>query len=148
MQSEKIDELKCIEAHENEILSIDYAEQHFGKKQKLSVSSNKDKANFLVSGSRDTLIQIYDTSNDYEPIQIIEEHQSTVTTVKFVKQKDQGEGASIALLTGGADKQINKFVFNEGQKVNDFEPFKQVEKITQDNKIFSMDVAHNMKSGK
>ena len=41
----------------------------------------------LVSGSNDSLIQIYDSKNDYEEIQIIEDHEAAVTSVRFVEEK-------------------------------------------------------------
>jgi WD40 repeat protein len=57
----------------------------------------------LVSGSRDHLVQLYDSNNDYEPVQIIEEHQGTITSVKFIEEKQQGK-QMLSLISSGADK--------------------------------------------
>lgn len=62
LNTPQIDEVKCIEAHENEILSLDFA-----KKDQLANHVN-DSGHLLVSASRDTLIQIYDSETGYDPI--------------------------------------------------------------------------------
>ena len=81
-------EIKVIEAHENEVLSLDYARQLDGKNAIIESNPAADEeAYLLASGSRDTLIQIYDSKIDYDPVQIIEEHQNTVTSVRFVEEK-------------------------------------------------------------
>jgi len=74
----------------------------------------------LVSGSRDRLIQIYDSRNDYEPVQIIEQHQSTVTSVRFMEEPvvDKDKPMSqLSLLSGGADKQLLKHTLGQGGKL-------------------------------
>ena len=53
----------------------------------------------LVSGAKDNLIQIYDSKNDLQEIQIIEEHTAAVNSVKFIRESD----TTISLLSGGAD---------------------------------------------
>jgi len=68
----------------------------------------------LASASRDHLIQIYDSNNNYEPIQIIEEHSSTVTSVRFVEEqviKDKKYTTKINLISGGTDKLLLKHTF-------------------------------------
>jgi len=40
-----------------------------------------------VSGSRDNLVQIYDSRQEYDPVQIIENHEGTVTSVKFIQEQ-------------------------------------------------------------
>jgi WD40 repeat protein len=69
-----LEEIKVIEAHENEVLSLDYTRQIDSKTTILESNPNIEEAYLLASGSRDSLIQIYDSKIDYEPVQIIEEH--------------------------------------------------------------------------
>lgn len=96
LQQPNLDEMRCIEAHENEVLSLDFARQREQGSLADSQVEETDGGYLLVSGSRDRLIQIYDSRNDYEPVQIIEEHQSTVTSVRFVEE-----------MTGGKDKPVS-----------------------------------------
>ena len=58
LKSDSLEEVKCIEAHENEVLSIDYSKYTAVKPvfQSQHPESDKIPNNFLVSGSRDTLI--------------------------------------------------------------------------------------------
>ena len=67
----------------------------------------------LASGSRDQLIQIYDSTVNYEEIQIIEDHEAAVTSVRFLEEKTYSQNNSLAdeplemrvsLISGGADK--------------------------------------------
>ena len=58
-------------------------------------------------------MQIYDSTADYGEIQIIEEHQAAVTTVRFVEERTHKaqKGSSgrpvelqVSLVSGGADQ--------------------------------------------
>ena len=85
-----------------------------------SQAEDEDAGYLLVSGSRDRLIQIYDSRNDYEPVQIIEQHQSTVTSVRFMEEPvvDKDKPVSqLSLLSGGADKQLLKHTLGQGGKL-------------------------------
>jgi len=43
---------------------------------------------FLASGSRDRLTQLFEMrEGQYEPVAIIEDHSSTITSVKFTEEK-------------------------------------------------------------
>lgn len=86
LKQPNLEEVRCIEAHENEVLSLDFARQSNQSSLAGSQAEDEDAGYLLVSGSRDRLIQIYDSRNDYEPVQIIEEHQSTVTSVRFMEE--------------------------------------------------------------
>jgi len=60
-------EIKCIEAHENEVLSIDYTYQIIQESNlKFSEIATDNPGYLLASGSRDKLIQIYDSKTDYD----------------------------------------------------------------------------------
>lgn len=117
-----MDEIKCIEAHEKEVMSIDMTRQITSKTVESDLPAFKDSqaGYLLVSGSSDSLIQIYDSKNDYEEIQIIEDHESAVTSVRFVEEKlhfkhagQQQSKLSISLVSGSADKQLLKHTFEQ-----------------------------------
>lgn len=70
LNSEKLDEIHCIEAHENEILSLDFA---LANESKASLVMAPEQPNHcakcvLVSGSRDHLVQVYDSANNFDPV--------------------------------------------------------------------------------
>jgi len=68
MESQNFEEIKCIEAHENEVLCLDFVK--IVKKHTViesQITENMD-GYLLVSGSRDHLIQLYDSNNDYEAV--------------------------------------------------------------------------------
>ena len=56
LEGPNLEEIKVIEAHENEVLSLDYTRQIDSKTAILESSPNIEEAYLLVSGSRDTLI--------------------------------------------------------------------------------------------
>jgi WD40 repeat protein len=56
IESENLDEIKVIEAHENEVLSLDYTRQIDSKTAILESNYNTEEAYLLASGSRDSLV--------------------------------------------------------------------------------------------
>ena len=138
------EEIKCIEAHENEVLSLDFARQA-ARSSLLDSAAGPEPGYLLASGSRDRLIQVYDSTNDYEPVQIIEQHQGTVTSVRFVEEPaGEPDGQPrINLFSGGADKQLLKHSLGHGKRLQDHEPFELAAREQFKNKIFSMDVARS-----
>jgi WD40 repeat protein len=93
LTNDKLEEKQCIEAHENEILSLDFAQTEHSKSGSILIpDQGKEHGttnSILVSGSRDQLVQLYDCSNSFEPVQIIESHVNSVTAVRFTNEKDQ-----------------------------------------------------------
>ena len=77
MQS--FEEVQCIQAHENEVVCLDYTPQLYADDTKF----------WLASGSRDRLTQIFELkeNNKYENIAIIEDHSSTITSLKFGEEQ-------------------------------------------------------------
>ena len=55
VESDQLTETQCIEAHDSEVLSLDFAKQH-------------ENGYLLVSGSRDNLITVYDSNIEYEAV--------------------------------------------------------------------------------
>ncbi|XP_057317012.1 mitogen-activated protein kinase-binding protein 1-like isoform X2 [Hydractinia symbiolongicarpus] len=82
------DELIRIEAHESEILCVEFSTPDSG-------------FNLLASSSRDRLVHIFDMRNDYTLLQTIDDHSSSITAVRF--NYDLG---MLQLLSCGADKVV------------------------------------------
>jgi len=142
LEHPNLEEVKCIEAHENEVLSLDYVLQE-APSSLLESSAEAGPGYLLASGSRDRLIQVYDSRTDYEPVQIIETHGGTVTSVRFTQEPASAPDARplLSLLSGGADKKLLKHSFGPGKKLQDLEPFELAAQELFKNKIFSMDIA-------
>lgn len=66
---------KTIEAHNAEIVSLAYS-------PRLSEEESKNQF-WLASGSRDSLVQLYDKENEYEAVGVLQTHDQTVTGVQF-----------------------------------------------------------------
>ena len=95
-----------IEAHDSEVLCLEYSDEHlFGGKSLLS------------SASRDRLIHIFDVRNQYSFVQTMDDHSSSITAVKFVRNKSNN---NLQMISCGADKSLifRKGVENNGQSFN------------------------------
>lgn len=59
---------------------------------------------WLASGSRDKLITIFDSREEYEAVTVLEQHKSTITQLQFYSDsKDK-----LSLMSCSADKTIVK----------------------------------------
>ncbi|KAI8968888.1 hypothetical protein BDF20DRAFT_826852, partial [Mycotypha africana] len=76
------------EAHDSEILSID-----------LTTSENDECPNLIATASRDRMIHIFDISSKFQLIQSLDDHSSSITSVRFTKDGSK-------LISCGADKGI------------------------------------------
>lgn len=94
------EEIQCIQAHENEVVCLDYSPSIEYVPPKKDTPQVKY---LLASGSRDRLTQIFDINdNTYENITILDDHSSTITSLKFAEERAQSK--KIKLISGGADK--------------------------------------------
>lgn len=91
-------------AHDNEVLCIDYSHP----------STSGD--GLAASGSRDTLIHLYDVQKGYTLVETLDDHSAAVTAVRFTAG---GKG----LVSCGADRSII-FRYNGGKSVNLNQPFR------------------------
>lgn len=87
---------------------------------------------WLASGSRDKLITIFDTSQDYEAVTVLEHHTSSITSLQFSQQGDK----SISLLSCSADKTIVKNEIDL-KKVLGYRDFEQLQIAATHEKIFN-----------
>ncbi|XP_023225162.1 mitogen-activated protein kinase-binding protein 1-like [Centruroides sculpturatus] len=88
-------EMMCkIEAHDSEVLCLEYSRSVNGK------------GKYLASASRDRLIHIFDAEQDYAFLQTLDDHSSSVTAVRFVNIN------KLQLISCGADKSV---IFRQAQ---------------------------------
>lgn len=93
-----LEKLTYQEAHDTEILAIDFTD-----------SGAQDSAALVASAGRDRLLHIFDVQNDYALVQTLDDHSSSITCIKFAADGSR-------MMSCGADKSI---IFRNCQKVND-----------------------------
>ncbi|XP_051868022.1 mitogen-activated protein kinase-binding protein 1 isoform X2 [Pristis pectinata] len=112
-------ELLQVEAHDSEILCLEYSKPETGMK-------------LLASASRDRLIHVLDAENDYSLLQTLDEHSSSITAVKFT-----ANGGSVRMITCGADKSI---YFRTAQKSSEGTQFTRTHHVVRKTTLYDMDV--------
>lgn len=90
-----LDEQCLIEAHDAEVLSLEYS-----KYTKLTTDSPK----LLASASRDRLIHVFNVDEGYNFLQTLDDHSSSITAVRFFNQTNQTD--KVQMVSCGADKSI------------------------------------------
>lgn len=85
---QSLSELLKVEAHDSEILCLEYSKPEIG-------------LNLLASASRDRLIHVLDASKDYSLQQTLDDHSSSITAVKFA-----ANDGKVRMISCGADKSI------------------------------------------
>uniref|UniRef100_A0A182MZ08 WD_REPEATS_REGION domain-containing protein n=1 Tax=Anopheles dirus TaxID=7168 RepID=A0A182MZ08_9DIPT len=77
-----------IEAHDSEVLCLEYTNEKIDRR-------------LLASASRDRLIHIFDCEANYRILQTLDDHSSSITSVRFI-----GTGKQFQMVSCGADKSI------------------------------------------
>lgn len=80
--------ITTIEAHDSEVLCLEYTNDRIDRKM-------------LASASRDRLIHVFDVEQSYRILQTLDDHSSSITSVKFI-----GAGNAFQMISCGADKSI------------------------------------------
>lgn len=80
--------LITIEAHDLEVLCLEYTNPHIERK-------------LLASASRDRFVHVFDVNNGYQILQTLDDHSSSITSIKFV-----GAGLNFQMISCGVDKSI------------------------------------------
>ncbi|XP_033735224.1 mitogen-activated protein kinase-binding protein 1-like isoform X2 [Pecten maximus] len=93
-------EIHSIEAHNGEVLCLEYSRVNTGPK-------------LLSSTSRDRLVHVFDPEQRYGLLQTLNDHSASVTAVKFVDTDSQ-----LKMLSCGADKSL---LFRNAQMSPDFQ---------------------------
>ncbi|XP_076039679.1 WD repeat domain 62 [Oratosquilla oratoria] len=83
-----MDELCKIEAHDAEVLCLEYSKPDTGHK-------------FLASASRDRLIHVFAVEQDYSFVQTLDDHSSAITSVRFYQTQNQ-----LQMVSCSADRSI------------------------------------------
>ncbi|XP_055295668.1 mitogen-activated protein kinase-binding protein 1 isoform X6 [Sitodiplosis mosellana] len=89
--------LTTIEAHDSEVLCLEY-------------TNDKIERRLLASASRDRLIHVFDVDIGYQILQTLDDHSSSITSVKFI-----GSGLTFQMVSCGADKSIIFRNFQQNQ---------------------------------
>ncbi|XP_031332031.1 uncharacterized protein LOC116162536 isoform X2 [Photinus pyralis] len=77
-----------IEAHDAEVLCLEYSQIDFDKK-------------LLASASRDRLIHVFDVNKGYDFLQTLDDHSSSITAVRFLNTH-----GNLQMVSCGADKSL------------------------------------------
>ncbi|XP_041850150.1 WD repeat-containing protein 62 isoform X2 [Melanotaenia boesemani] len=85
---EFLDELVKIEAHDSEVLCLEFSPSSTGVK-------------LLASASRDRLIHVFNLDKNFSLEQTLNDHSSSITAVRFT-----GENPEVRMVSCGADKSI------------------------------------------
>ncbi|KAM6461057.1 mitogen-activated protein kinase-binding protein 1 isoform 2-T2 [Liasis olivaceus] len=117
-------EMLKVEAHDSEILCLEYSRPETGLK-------------LLASASRDRLIHVLDAEKDYSLQQTLDEHSSSITAVKFA-----ANDGKVRMISCGADKSI---YFRTAQKTNDGVRFTRTHHVVRKTTLYDMDVDPNWK---
>ncbi|XP_071961890.1 uncharacterized protein [Antedon mediterranea] len=81
-------EVKCIEAHDSEVLCLSYSKAETGH-------------SLLASSSRDRLVHVFNLEDDYSLVETLDDHSSSITAVSFADVNGQ-----LNLISSGADKAL------------------------------------------
>ncbi|XP_066486978.1 mitogen-activated protein kinase-binding protein 1 [Tiliqua scincoides] len=117
-------EMLKVEAHDSEILCLEYSRPETGLK-------------LLASASRDRLIHVLDAGKDYSLQQTLDEHSSSITAVKFA-----ANDGKVRMISCGADKSI---YFRTAQKTGEGVQFTRTHHVVRKTTLYDMDVDPNWK---
>nr|XP_056707310.1 mitogen-activated protein kinase-binding protein 1 [Euleptes europaea] len=117
-------EMLKVEAHDSEILCLEYSKPETGLK-------------LLASASRDRLIHVLDAGKDYSLQQTLDEHSSSITAVRFA-----ANDGKVRMISCGADKSI---YFRTAQKKADGVQFTRTHHVVRKTTLYDMDVDPNWK---
>nr|DBA14335.1 TPA: hypothetical protein GDO54_005323 [Pyxicephalus adspersus] len=120
-----LSELLKVEAHDSEILCLEYSKPETG-------------LNLLASASRDRLIHVLDASKDYSLQQTLDDHSSSITAVKFA-----ASDGKVRMISCGADKSI---YFRTGEQTGEGTiHFTRTHHIVRKTTLYDMDVDPGLK---
>ncbi|XP_040261894.1 WD repeat-containing protein 62 isoform X2 [Bufo bufo] len=119
------EEVLTIEAHDNEVLCLEYSRPWTG-------------VMLLASASRDRLIHILDVDHDYSLLQTLDDHSSSITAVKFAGDEDQ-----MHMISCGADKSI---YFRPAQMLPDGIGFVRLHHVVEKTTLYDLDVDVSQKT--
>ncbi|XP_036877330.2 WD repeat-containing protein 62 isoform X1 [Manis javanica] len=113
-----MDELVKVEAHDAEVLCLEYSKPETG-------------LTLLASASRDRLIHVLNVEKNYNLEQTLDDHSSSITSIKFAGNRD------IQMISCGADKSI---YFRSAQQASDGIHFVRTHHIAEKTTLYDMDI--------
>ncbi|XP_067317150.1 WD repeat-containing protein 62 [Anolis sagrei] len=113
-----MDEVMKLEAHDSEVLSLEYSKPETGM-------------SLLASASRDRLIHVLNVEKNYKLEQTLDDHSSAITAVKFTGSGD------VKMISCGADKSI---YFRSAQKLTDGINFIRTHHVAEKTTLYDMDI--------
>ncbi|XP_015248456.1 PREDICTED: mitogen-activated protein kinase-binding protein 1-like [Cyprinodon variegatus] len=116
---EFLDELVKIEAHDSEVMCLEFSPASTGLKM-------------LASASRDRLIHIFNVEKNYSLEQTLNDHSASVTAVKFT-----GESPEVQMVSCGADKSI---YFQTAEQTADGLTFSRRHHVVEKTTLYDMDL--------
>ncbi|XP_029568858.1 mitogen-activated protein kinase-binding protein 1 isoform X2 [Salmo trutta] len=116
---ESMGEILNVQAHDSEILCLEYSKPETGLK-------------LLATASRDRLIHVLDAEREYSLLQTLDEHSSSITAVRFAA--DEGK---VRMISCGADKSI---YFRTAQKSDEGTVFTRTHHIVRKTTLYDMDI--------
>ncbi|XP_030071349.1 mitogen-activated protein kinase-binding protein 1 isoform X2 [Microcaecilia unicolor] len=114
-----LNEMLKVEAHDSEILCLEYSKPETG-------------LNLLATASRDRLIHVLDAGKEYSLQQTLDEHSSSITSVKFA-----ANDGKVRMISCGADKSV---YFRTAQKSEEGIRFTRTHHIVRKTTLYDMDV--------
>ncbi|XP_034403699.1 WD repeat-containing protein 62 isoform X3 [Cyclopterus lumpus] len=116
---EFLDELVKIEAHDSEVLCLEFSPTSTG-------------VNLLASASRDRLIHIFNLDKNYSLEQTLNDHSASITAVKFT-----GESPEVRIVSCGADKSI---YFQKAEQMVEGPWFSRSHHVVEKTTLYDMDL--------
>ncbi|XP_027473429.2 WD repeat-containing protein 62 isoform X4 [Zalophus californianus] len=113
-----MDELVKVEAHDAEVLCLEYSKPETG-------------LTLLASASRDRLIHVLNVGKNYNLEQTLDDHSSSITAIKFAGNRD------IQMISCGADKSI---YFRSAQRTSDGLHFVRTHHVAEKTTLYDMDI--------
>ncbi|XP_077586847.1 mitogen-activated protein kinase-binding protein 1-like isoform X2 [Stigmatopora nigra] len=117
-----MEEIVNVQAHDGEILSLDFSKSETG-------------VQFLATASRDRLIHVLDAMCNYQLVQTLDEHSSSITAVRFAANEGK-----VRLISCGADKSV---YFRTRQQTDEGEggvEFTRTHHVVRKSTLYDMDV--------
>ncbi|XP_073726086.1 mitogen-activated protein kinase-binding protein 1 isoform X2 [Misgurnus anguillicaudatus] len=116
---ESMEEILDVQAHDAEILCLEYSKPETGLK-------------LLATASRDRLIHVLDADKEYSLLQTLDEHSSSITAVRFAENDGK-----VRMITCGADKSI---YVRTAQKTEEGTTFTRTHHIVRKTTLYDMDI--------
>jgi len=135
---ETMNELCKIEAHDAEVLCLEYSNTT-GQFSNNSVgkfnSPHTPSSYFLASASRDRLIHLFNGGSNYNFLATLDDHSASITAVRFLPSTQ--ESNNIQMVSCGADKSI---IFRDVNIDNSGVSFSRVNHIVGKTTLYDMEL--------